>query len=136
LCVGNLEVCISLHIIVWFFLPLVEFHLATDYGKFICYSLNNHNHQYSLCLCPRVVLLSRKQFSREILPKLVEKTKKLYILFALAYYYSIIASFDLWMSKGAYDIFALVIKIMWRLIGSQNILQLGFLKHLIPLGMH
>jgi hypothetical protein len=37
------------------------------------------------------------------------------------------------MSKGAYEIFALVI--FWGLIGSQNILQLGFLKHLIPLGM-
>jgi hypothetical protein len=31
--------------------------------------------RFSLCLYPRVVLLSRKQFSREILPKLVEKTK-------------------------------------------------------------
>jgi hypothetical protein len=36
----------------------------------------------------------------------VEK-KKLYVLPALADCYYIIASFDLWMSKGAYDIFAL-----------------------------
>jgi hypothetical protein len=41
----------------------------------------------------------------------VEKTK-LYVLPALVDCYYIIASFDLWMSKGAYDIFALVIKFL------------------------
>jgi hypothetical protein len=41
----------------------------------------------------------------------VEKIKQLYVLFALANYYSVIG-FDLWMSKGAYDIFALVINFL------------------------
>jgi len=39
----------------------------------------------------------------------VEKTNELYVLLALAECYSIIVSFDLWMFKGANDVFALVI---------------------------
>jgi hypothetical protein len=39
----------------------------------------------------------------------VEKTKQFYVLLAFAKCYSTIASFDLWMSKEAYDVFALVI---------------------------
>jgi hypothetical protein len=35
--------------------------------------------------------------------------KKTYVLHLLEKYNSIIASFDLWMSKGAYDCFALII---------------------------
>jgi len=62
-------------------------------------------------LCPSVVLPLKKQFSKEILLKLVKKTKQLYVLFALANCYSI-TSFYLWMSKRAYDIFFLVIKIL------------------------
>jgi len=42
---------------------------------------------------------------------LVEKIKKLYVLLALADCYYV-TSFDLWMSKGAYDIYALVIKFL------------------------
>ncbi len=38
--------------------------------------------------------------------ELVGKTKQLYILLTLTNCYFIITSFDLWMSKGAYDIFA------------------------------
>ncbi len=41
------------------------------------------------------------------------------------YYFS--TSFDLWMSKGGYDIFALVIN-FWGLIGNQNKLQLCFFE--------
>jgi hypothetical protein len=33
-----------------------------------------------LHLSPRIVFLSRKQFSQEILPNLVEKTKQVYVL--------------------------------------------------------
>jgi hypothetical protein len=44
-----------------------------------------------------------------MLPSLVEKTKQLYVLLALAKCYFVIASFDLWMSKDAYDVFTLVI---------------------------
>jgi hypothetical protein len=61
-----------------------------------------------LLLCQRV-LHFKIQFSREILLELVEKTKQLYVLPTLVDYYSIIRSFDLWMSKGAYGIFAIVI---------------------------
>jgi hypothetical protein len=43
------------------------------------------------------------------LPKLVEKTIQLYVLLALVDYYFIIASFDMWMSKRAYDILSLAI---------------------------
>jgi hypothetical protein len=38
-----------------------------------------------------------------------KKTKQLYVLPTLVDYYSVIRSFDLWMSKGAYDIFTIVI---------------------------
>jgi hypothetical protein len=46
----------------------------------------------------------------------VEKTKQSYNLLALVECHSKIASFDLWMSKGGHDIFALVInflKVNW-----------------------
>ncbi len=59
---------------------------------------------FSLHLCPRVVLHSKKQFSQEILLEFVEKTKQLYALPCLAKYFST-TIFDLWMSKRAYDIF-------------------------------
>jgi hypothetical protein len=39
----------------------------------------------------------------------VEKTKQFYVLLAFAKCYYAIASFDLWMSKEAYDVFTLVI---------------------------
>jgi hypothetical protein len=67
---------------------------------------------FSLHLCPRVVLPFRRPFSRNILSKLVEKIKQLYVLLALADCYYVTTSFDLWMSKGAYDIHALVIKFL------------------------
>ncbi len=67
---------------------------------------------FSLHLCSKVVLPSKIQFSKEILPKLVEKIKQLYVLPTLAYCYFVIVSFDLWMSKMAYDIFALVTNLL------------------------
>jgi hypothetical protein len=39
----------------------------------------------------------------------MEKTNKLYVVLALAKCHSATTSFDLWMSKEAYDVFALVI---------------------------
>jgi hypothetical protein len=42
----------------------------------------------------------------------VEKTKELYVLLALANCYYVITSFDLRMSKGAYNIFAFVINFL------------------------
>ncbi len=63
-------------------------------------------------LCPRVVFPLRKTFSQEVLVDLVEKTKKEYVLAKLKQCYSTIASFDLWMSKCAHDVFALVISFL------------------------
>jgi hypothetical protein len=62
-----------------------------------------------LCLCPKLSFLSRKQFSQDILLGLVEKTNELYVLPTLAECDCAIASYDLWMSRRAYDVFTLVI---------------------------
>jgi hypothetical protein len=42
----------------------------------------------------------------------VEKTKELYVLLQLVECLLAITSFDLWMSKGAHDILALVVNFM------------------------
>ncbi len=47
-----------------------------------------------------------------MVPKLVEKTKQLYVLPNLVECNYPIMSFDLWMSKGVHNIFALVIKFL------------------------
>jgi hypothetical protein len=65
-----------------------------------------------LHLCPRLGFPFKKQFSREISLELVEKTKQLYVLPILAKHNSTITSFDLWLSKGAHDIFVFVINIL------------------------
>jgi hypothetical protein len=65
-----------------------------------------------LWLCPCVQFLLQKLFSHTILPKLVEKTKETYVLPLLNDFYCVIANFDLWMSKGAHDVFVLVIKFL------------------------
>jgi hypothetical protein len=46
------------------------------------------------------------------LPRLVEKTSQQYVLLALANCLFATSSFDLWMFKGAYDVFALVINFL------------------------
>ena len=63
----------------------------------------------ALRLCPRIVFPSRKVFTDEVLPTLVERTLQVYVLPALDSCISAGASFDLWMSKGAYDVFGLVV---------------------------
>jgi hypothetical protein len=67
---------------------------------------------FNLHLCPKVVLHFRKPFSRNCLSKLVEKIKQLYVLLTFAHSYYVTTSFDLWLSKGAYDIYALVINFL------------------------
>ncbi len=42
----------------------------------------------------------------------MDKTKQVYVLPKLTYCISTTTSFDLWMSKGAHDIFALIINVM------------------------
>jgi hypothetical protein len=58
-----------------------------------------------LQLCPCVQFLSRKLFSNIVLPKLVGKTKETYVLLSLNDCSCATVSFDLWMSKGAHDVF-------------------------------
>jgi hypothetical protein len=50
----------------------------------------------------------------------MEKTKQLYVLLALAKCYSTTTNFDLWISKGAYDVFALIINLLGNDQGSPN----------------
>jgi capsule polysaccharide modification protein KpsS len=52
---------------------------------------------------------SQKNFLNDVLMSFVEKAKQKYILLLLNNYIVIITSIDLWMSKGAHDIFALVL---------------------------
>jgi hypothetical protein len=60
-------------------------------------------------LCPKVVSPLRFFFSQEVLLDLMEKIKQEYVLPKLKHYYSTKTSFYLWMSKGAHDVFSLVI---------------------------
>jgi hypothetical protein len=60
----------------------------------------------------------KKIFSQKVLPNLVEREKQEYVLPKLVECYPTITSFDLRMSKGAHDIFALVInslRVDWQL---------------------
>jgi len=59
-----------------------------------------------LQLCPSVY---RKLFSNTILLESVEKTKETYVWPLLNDCSCAITSFDLWMFKGAHDVFILVI---------------------------
>jgi hypothetical protein len=54
----------------------------------------------------------RRHFSHKILPRLVEKYKEFYVFLALEKYHYANTSFDIWMSKGACDVFALVINFL------------------------
>jgi len=56
--------------------------------------------------------LSKRQFSQDILLGLVEKTNQLYVILALVECHFATANFDLWMFKGTYDVFALVINFL------------------------
>jgi hypothetical protein len=63
-------------------------------------------------LCPSVVFPLRKTFSQEVLVDLAKNMKEIYVLPKLKQCYSTTTSFDLLMSKGAHDVFALVINIL------------------------
>ncbi len=62
--------------------------------------------------CPKLNFPSRRQFSQDILARLVEKTNELYILLATTECYYAIANFNLWMFIGGYDVFTLVINFL------------------------
>ncbi len=80
-------------------------------------------------LCPYVVFPSKKTFCKEMLLDLVEETKQLFVLPILTNCVSTTSSFYIWISKGAHDVFALVV-IFGGEVGCQNILKLCYLKHL------
>ncbi len=65
--------------------------------------------QFALQLNSCIVFPSKKINSQETLPNLVQKTKDVHVLPKLFRCMLTITSFDLWMSKGTNDIFALVI---------------------------
>jgi len=54
----------------------------------------------------------KKFFSQKALVNLVEKTKQEHMLPKLKQCYFATFSFDLWMSKGAHDVFAVVISFL------------------------
>ncbi len=63
-------------------------------------------------LCPHVVFLSKKTFSSEMLLDLIKKTKQTCVLLVLAECVFVTTIFGLWMSKGAHDVFALVLNFL------------------------
>ncbi len=65
-----------------------------------------------LQLCPHVQFPSQKLFSNIVLPKLLEKNRETYVFPLLNDCSCATASFDLWMSKGAHDVFVLVISFL------------------------
>ncbi len=65
--------------------------------------------QLSLWLCHHIVFLFWKLFIDEMLIDLVKKTMELYVTSTLSKCLLATTTFDLWMSMGAYDFFALVV---------------------------
>lgn len=63
-------------------------------------------------LCPHVVFPSRKTFVEEILPNLIKETMNTYVVHALVDYLLTTCTFDLLMSKGAHDIFVVVVNLI------------------------
>jgi hypothetical protein len=63
-------------------------------------------------LCPRLVFPSRKTFVDDVLSRLVEKTMFTYVHPTLINCISATCTFDLWMSKGAHDVFVIVVNFL------------------------
>ncbi len=61
----------------------------------------------------------------------MEKTNRLYIFPSIAKCYITITSFDLWMSKGAHDVFALVVNFLGSNWQSKHI-TIGFFEATKP----
>ncbi len=65
-----------------------------------------------LHFCPKLNFLSGRQFLRKILPWLVEKTRKHYVFPTLENCFFTITCFHLLFSRGAYDVFTLMINFL------------------------
>jgi len=63
-------------------------------------------------LCPKVVFINKKVFVDDVFSKLAEKTMLTYVHRTFANCISATCTFDLWMSKGAHDVFVVVVNFM------------------------
>ncbi len=63
-------------------------------------------------LCLLVIFPSTKAFVEKILPNLVKETINTYVVHALVDYLSTTCTFDLWMFKGAHDIFVVIVNLI------------------------
>lgn len=81
-------------------------------------------------IMPLCCFLFYKNFSQKILLDLIEKTKQTFVLLVLVYCVFVITSFNLWMSEGAHEVFALVVKFLGEDWMLKRIIM-GCLKHLI-----
>jgi len=70
----------------------------------------------ALHLCSKTNFLPRRQFSQEILLLLEDKIKYFYVL-SMSFYN---ANFDLWMSKGAYDVYTLVMNFNGKRLATKT----------------
>ena len=68
--------------------------------------------QFALRRDPRVVFPSCKSLTEDVLLAMVEHTLKTIVRPALSACCTVTATFDLWMSKGAQDTFALVVNFL------------------------
>ncbi len=84
---------------------IITNHLPLQFVK------NSWLKRLSLHLCPRNVFPSNFFFN-ELLFRLMENTKQLYVLPTIVECHFAITSFDLWMSKVGHDIFTLVINFL------------------------
>jgi len=81
-------------------------------------------------IMPSCCFLFYKNFNKKKLLNLIEKTKQTFVLLVLLYCVFVITSFNLWMSKGAHEVFALVVKFLGEDWMLKRIIM-GCLKHLI-----
>jgi hypothetical protein len=65
---------------------------------------------------------------------LIEKTKQTYVLLVLTNCVVVITSFDLWISKGEHEIFALVVNFLKRTLSHTKRSTIGFFETFETLG--
>jgi hypothetical protein len=64
-----------------------------------------------LSQCPYVLFPFWSQLVEEVFPAMVTKSMDIHVLLKLTSVVIVFASFDLWMSRGGIDMFALVISL-------------------------
>ncbi len=66
----------------------------------------------ALWLCSKVSFSSRRVFTEEDFPSLVNTTSTKFVQLGLAKCLTSTCIFDLWMSKGAHDVFVMVVNFL------------------------